>query len=107
MNEVQSVNTKTIKLDWKDKIALANIDALKEEVINMVRKKRESGKDSFELTPEKARTLHDDRSYTLALGSWALMEERRKLLLQKPKQNKNDLLDKLTATIHGGIGLNK
>ncbi len=107
LNKVQSVNTKTIKLDWKDKIALANIDALKEEVINMVRKKRESGKDSFELTPEKARTLHDDRSYTLALGSWALMEERRKLLLQKPKQNKNDLLDKLTATIHGGIGLNK
>ena len=31
LNKVQSVNTKTIKLDWKDKIALANIDALKEE----------------------------------------------------------------------------
>lgn len=62
LNEVQSVNTKTIKLDWKDKIALANIDALKEELVNMVRKKRESGKDSFELTPEKANKMHDDRA---------------------------------------------
>lgn len=31
LDKIQSVNTKTIKLDWKDKIALANIDALKEE----------------------------------------------------------------------------
>lgn len=62
LGKVQSVNTKTIKLDWKDKIALANIDALKEELVNMVRKKRESGKDSFELTPEKATKMHDDRA---------------------------------------------
>ena len=96
MNKIQSVNTKIIKLDWKDKIALANIDALKEEIVNMVRKKRESGKDSFELTPEKARTLHDDRAYTLALGGYALMEERRKLLLQKPKISSNTLLDQLS-----------
>lgn len=58
LDKVQSVNTKTIKLDWKDKIALANIDSLKEELVNMVRKKRESGKDSFELTPEKANKMH-------------------------------------------------
>ena len=58
LDKVQSVNTKTIKLDWKDKIALANIDGLKEELVNMVRKKRESGKDSFELTPEKANKMH-------------------------------------------------
>ena len=96
LNKVQSVNTKTIKLDWKDKIALANIDALKEELVNMVRKKRESGKDSFELTPEKANKMHDDRAYTAALLGHALMEERRKLLLKKPKTNSNYLLDKLT-----------
>lgn len=107
LDKVQSVNTKTIKLDWKDKIALANIDGLKEELVNMVRKKRESGKDSFELTPEKANKMHDDRAYTASMLGYALMEERRKLLLQRPKQNKNDLLSKLTATIHGGIGLNK
>lgn len=107
LNKVQSVNTKSIKLDWKDKIGLANIDALKEELVNMVRKKRESGKDSFELTPEKANKMHDDRAYTCCMLGYALSEERRKLLLQKPKTNKNDLLDKLTSQIRGGIGINK
>lgn len=32
LGKIQSVNTKTIKLDWKDELALANIDALKEEL---------------------------------------------------------------------------
>ena len=60
--KIQSVKTKTIKLDWRDEIALTNIDACKEELLNIVRKKRDSGKDSFELTPEKANRLHDDRA---------------------------------------------
>lgn len=107
LDKVQSVNTKTIKLDWKDKIALANIDGLKEELVNMVRKKRESGKDSFELTPEKANKMHDDRAYTCCMLGYALMEERRKLLLQRPKSNKNDLLNKLASQIRGGIATNK
>ena len=64
LGKVQSVNTKTIKLDWKDKISLANIDALKEELVSIVRKKRESGKDSFELVAEKANRMHDDRALT-------------------------------------------
>lgn len=58
LSKIQSVNTKIIKLDWQDEIALANIDALKEELVNMIRKKRETGKDSFELSPEKANKLH-------------------------------------------------
>lgn len=86
LNNVQSVNTKVIKLDWQDEIALANIDALKEELVNMVRRKRDSGKDSFELTPEKANKLHDDRAYTCCLASYALMLERRKEIMKKPKQ---------------------
>ena len=64
LDKVQSVKTKTIKLDWRDEIALSNIDAMKEELVNIVRKKRESGKDSFELTPEKAHKMHDDRALT-------------------------------------------
>lgn len=58
LEKVQSVKTKVIKLDWQDEIALSNIDGLKEEIINIVRKKRDSGKDSFELTPEKANKMH-------------------------------------------------
>lgn len=96
LDKIQSVKTKNIKLDWQDKIALANIDALKEELVNMVRKKRDSGKDSFELTPEKANKMHDDRAYTLCLASYALMEERRQEVLKKPRQSSEDILDILT-----------
>lgn len=85
LGKIESVNTKTVKLDWQDEIALSNLDATKEELVNMVRKKRESGKDSFELTPEKANKMHDDRAYTAALLSYALMCERRKNITQKRK----------------------
>ena len=75
------MRTKTIKLDWRDEIALTNIDILKEELVNMVRKKRDSGRDSFELTPEKSNRMHDDRAYTCALLGYALLQERRKDIL--------------------------
>lgn len=94
LNEIQSVKTKTIKLDWKDELALSNIDSLKEELVNMVRKHRDSGKDSFELTPEKTNKMHDDRAYTAAMLGWALSDERRKDMLKKPKGNP-DLINQL------------
>ena len=100
-----TVKTKMIKLDWEDEIALANIDALKEELVNMARKKHDSGRDSFDLIPEKANKLHDDRAYCAAMSGWALAEERRKILLQKPKQSTSDLLSKLTSQIRPSITL--
>ncbi|WP_202187776.1 terminase [Ruminococcus sp. AM42-11] len=93
LSKVQSVKTKIVKLDWADKLALTNIDALKEELVNMVRKKRESGKDSFELSPEKANKMHDDRSYTACLISYALMQERRKSITGKKKKSTSNLAD--------------
>ena len=96
LSRTQSVKTRMIKLDWKDEVALANMDSLKEELVNMVRKKRENGKDSFELTPEKANKLHDDRAYTAALAGYALMCERRKAIMNKPrKSNIDDLVSRL------------
>jgi hydroxymethylpyrimidine pyrophosphatase-like HAD family hydrolase len=94
-----TIKTKTIKLDWQDELALANIDALKEELVNMARKRHDSGKDSFDLIPEKANKLHDDRAYCAAMSGWALAEERRKLILKKPKSSTEDLLTKLTSQI--------
>ena len=76
LSNTSCVKTKVVKLDPFQEIALSNIDAMKEEMVNMVRKKRDSGKDSFELTPEKANRLHDDRSYTMALCAWYLSEKR-------------------------------
>ena len=108
LGNVQSVKTKTIKLDWKDEIALANIDALKEELVNMVRKKRDTGKDSFDLTPEKANKLHDDRAYCCAMAGYALAEERRKGLLSRPKKdNTKALLSKLQSQIHASSLIKK
>lgn len=103
--KINSVKTRTIKLNWREKIALVNIDCLKEELVNIVRKKRESGKDAFDLTPEKARTLNDDRAYVCAMLGYGLMQERRKNLTRRVKTNKNDLLDKLV--IHKSSILSK
>ena len=101
LGKIQSVNTKMIKLDWQDEIALANMDALKEELVNMVRKKRDSGKDSFELTPEKANKLHDDRAYTACMASFALMCERRKNITQRKKPNNTQNLVNLLPIKQG------
>ncbi len=90
-----TIDTKIIKLDWQEELALANIDALKEELVNIVRKKREGGKDSFELTPEKANKLHDDRAYTMCMFGYALAQERRQTILKKPETDKS-LVKQLT-----------
>ena len=99
------VKTKTIKLDAYQEIALANIDALKEELVNMRRIKRESGKDSFELIPEKVGKLHDDRAYTFVLGAHLLLEKRMANIRSKRKPNAQDILSKLQ--VNPGRPLNK
>ena len=92
------VKTKTIKLDAYQEIALANIDALKEELVNMRRIKRESGKDSFELIPEKVGKLHDDRAYTFVLGAHLLLEKRMANIRNKKKPESSDILSKLKVS---------
>ena len=89
------VKTKMAKLDPYQEIALANIDALKEELVNMRRIKRESGKDSFELIPEKVGRLHDDRSYTYVMCSFYLQEKRLENIRTRKKPNSSDILSKL------------
>lgn len=71
----------------------------------MVRKKRDSGKDSFELTPEKANKLHDDRSYCAALCAWFLSEKRLENIRVRKKPSSHDILSKLQIT--SGKSLNK
>ena len=97
LNNLQNVKSRTEKLNWQEQKALASIDALKEELVNMVRIKRESGKDSFELCAEKRSKLHDDRAYTCCMVSYALQCERRKYITnkQRPKTDKS-LVQSLT-----------
>ena len=84
-----------VKLDPYQEIALKNIDAMKEEMVNMVRKKRDSGRDSFELIPEKANKLHDDRSYCAALCGWFLQEKRAERIRNKKRTPPYNILDML------------
>ncbi len=79
--KLNNVNSHIESLTGDEAAALMSIDALKEELVNMVRIKRESSSDSFELTPEKKNKLHDDRAYTMSMFSYALQQERRKKIV--------------------------
>ena len=91
MKKSSVVKTKVVKLDPYQEIALANIDAMKEELVNMRRIKRDSGKDSFELIPEKVGRLHDDRSYTYVMCAFYLQETR----LSKIRNRQRPDIDRL------------
>ena len=91
LDKLQNVKSHIEKLNWQEEASLASIDALKEELVNMIRIPRQSGKDSFELCPEKANRLHDDRAYVTCMCSYALQAERRKNITakRKPKADKS------------------
>lgn len=91
MKKSSVVKTKIVKLDPYQEIALANIDAMKEELVNMRRIKRESGKDSFELIPEKVGRLHDDRSYTYVMCAFYLQEVRMSKIRNRQRPDINML----------------
>ena len=91
LKDASCVKTKTVKLDVYQEMALSNIDALKEEMVNIVRKKRDSGKDSFDLIPEKANKLHDDRFYCMCLAAYCLSEKRRENIINKKRTTSQDL----------------
>ena len=93
LKNASCLKTKMIKLDPYQEMALSNIDAMKEEMVNMVRKKRDSGKDSFELAPEKQNRLHDDRSYCAALLAYHISEKRRENIKNKKRTPDKNLLD--------------
>ena len=65
----------------------------------MVRKKRDSGKDSFDLIPEKQNKLHDDRFYCACLAAYYLSEKRREnITARKSMGNVNEILSKLVVS---------
>lgn len=97
LTKKQVDNFDTVKLDWRESLALATIDLLKEETVNMVRIKHSTGKDGFELTPQKRNSYHDDHCYTLAISSFFVFQERRKLIMnRKPQTSPDELINMLT-----------
>lgn len=69
-------------LTGDEKMALLQIELMKNEVSYMCRYDTPNGGVQYELARDKKTTMHDDRSYTLALGAYALALLRRTDLLK-------------------------
>ena len=101
LSKIDSAKTTVYKLSPDEEVALIQIDAMKEEIVNICRTKRESGKDMFKLPPHKdaetgasEATMHDDRAYVLAMLGWYLSEKRLSNIRNKKRQTDNsNILD--------------
>lgn len=91
------VECKPVHLDKEEEVSLKMIDNAKNEMLNMYRFKQSSGKDRFDLAPEKANKLHDDLAYVLALLAWQLMLLRRDPIVNKRRNDSKNILDKLVV----------
>lgn len=100
--EVKELNKKGIEivreqynLDRDEEVALKQIDAMKTELVNIYRFKQSSGNDRFDLAPDKAGKLNDDRAYVCAMAAYLLQQLRREHLVTRKKPNNANILDKL------------
>ena len=87
LQERNLASTKIYKLSPDEELGLVQIDSLKEEMVNMVRKKR----DGFELSTEKQNKLHDDRSYCFSMLCYGLSELRREHIKNKKRPKKENI----------------
>lgn len=92
-------------LSKDEEISLKTIDIAKNEMLNMYRFKQSSGKDRFDLAPDKANKCHDDLAYVLALLSWQLMLLRRDSIINRRNNDTASLLDKFV--VHQGVHRDK
>lgn len=100
LSKLDITKTEVRKLSVDEEIALKQIDAMKEEIVNICRVKRDSGKDGFRLPPYKdastgasESTLHDDRAYCLALAGLYLQERRLEHIRKKKRVQPANILD--------------
>ena len=85
-------------LDSDEENALKQIDGMKTELVNVYRFKQANGADRFDLAPDKANKLNDDRAYVAAMGAWVLQQLRRESLVTRKKNNPQDILSKLAVS---------
>lgn len=109
LDKLDAAKTIVYHLSPDEEVALTQIDAMKEEIVNICRTKRESGSDMFKLPAHKdadtgasEATMHDDRAYTLAMLGWYLSEKRLSHIRNKkkpaPSTNLADRLPMRTGT---------
>lgn len=97
LSKINSTKTRVYNLSPDEEIALTQIDAMKEEIVNICRMKRDSGKDAFKLPAHKdadtgasEATMHDDRAYVLAMLGWYLSEKRLEHLRKKKREKPSE-----------------
>lgn len=102
---IESAKTTMYKLSLDEEIALTQIDAMKEEIVNICRIKRDGGKDAFKLPTHKdadtgasEATMHDDRAYVLSMLGFVLSEKRMEHIRNKkrPQTDTKSLVSSLT-----------
>lgn len=96
LSMIEAAKTSTYKLSLDEEVALTQIDVMKEQIVNICRVKRDSGKDAFKLPAHKdadtgvsEATMHDDHAYVLAMLGWFLSEKRLEHIRKAPKRNYN------------------
>lgn len=79
--------TMRYKLTQEEEMALINLDLAKEELVNIYSFKSTNGSIRYDLPPDKASKMNDDRAYTMAMLAWYLQQMRRRNITSKKKQS--------------------
>jgi hypothetical protein len=91
LDENDEINTEIINLSTEEEWALVQSDLMKEELVNIHR--FTSGTNyRYDLSPNKANTMNDDRAFCLAMLGWHLQQKRR-THLSKPKKIESNIED--------------
>jgi hypothetical protein len=81
-------------LDADEEIALKQIDAMKNELVNIYKFKQSNGNVRYDLAPDKVGKLNDDRAYVMAMAAWVLQQLRREsLVTRKPIENIDEFFE--------------
>lgn len=86
-----TVETKIRYLETDEEISLKMIDAMKNELVNIYRFNQSNGRDRFDLAPDKAGKLNDDKAYVCALMGWQISNMRRENITNRKHSNNFDI----------------
>lgn len=80
------IEQRNVKLDKEQEVALSQINAMKNEVVNFYRYEQSNGKDRFDLAPDKADKMNDDRGYCFMMLGYQLSLLRRDNIINRKRK---------------------
>lgn len=91
-----SVDVVRVELNEEQEQSLTQINMLKTELVNIWRFTSTNGASRFDLSPDKANIMHDDRAYCFVLMMKFLSDLRRKPITSKKRPDtEGDFVDEL------------